>query len=112
MNQEVIPADYRKYIVKGNPLWGGGQIVMRFPNDYGASVVRHRFSYGSSQGLFELAVIRWTDDDWKICYTTPITGDVIGGLEPSEILALFAQIMSLENREYLLIEEPESDETY
>lgn len=29
---------------------------------YGASVVRHSFSYGHEQGLWELAVIKWNDN--------------------------------------------------
>jgi hypothetical protein len=44
------------------------QRIYRFPNGYGASVVRHENSYGGRSGLYELAVLDSNDD---LCYTTP-----------------------------------------
>lgn len=59
-------------------LNGGVQILHKFKNGYGASVVRHEFSYGGSEGLWELAVIKFTDGDkWLITYDTEITEDVL-----------------------------------
>ena len=49
--------------------------VYEFENGYGASVVKHDGSYGGKQGLYEIAVLDSTGD---LCYSTPITDDVIG----------------------------------
>ena len=52
---------------------GGVQKLYRFDNGYGASVVRSQYTYGGKEGLWELAVARYTGDgidDWEIDYTT------------------------------------------
>jgi len=54
---------------------------LAFPNGYGASVVRHKYSYGGDEGLFEIAVLR----SGKIVYDTPITNDVIGFCDPGVV---------------------------
>lgn len=82
-----------RYITEANPHPGrwGGQIVYRFPNGYGASVIRHEYSYGGPQGLFELAVL----DGKGLCYDTPVTEDVEGHLTPAEVDRLLLQIKAL-----------------
>lgn len=89
------------------PINDGRQIVARFENGYGASVVQHSFSYGGPQGLWELAVVAFEQhpDDWvvgsddiwdfTITYSTPITSDVIGWLDESEVVALCTRIAEL-----------------
>jgi len=77
-------------------LNGGVQIAYRFDNGYGASVVRHSFSYGNENGLWELAVIRWKEDDFHLCYDTKITNDVLGRLTPEEVNATLTRIEKLE----------------
>ena len=53
--------------------------VFKFDNGYGASVVRHRGSYGFDEGLYELAVARFDEfDGYEFVYDIPITGDVLG----------------------------------
>ena len=61
---------------------GGTQVVHKFDNGYGASVIRHSFSYGNDRGLFELAVLKFIPDtdDFDLDYDTPITDDVLGSL--------------------------------
>ena len=75
----------------------GTQRVYRFPNGYGASVVRFRFSYGADRGLWELAVLKFRDSDWDLTYDTPITNDVIGHLSESDVESTLDQIAALES---------------
>ena len=74
---------------------GGEQKVYRAANNYGASVVCHSFSYGGEEGLWELAVIEFDGDDWGICYTTPLTDDVLGYLTQPDVDKLLKQIEEL-----------------
>lgn len=77
-------------------LNGGVQRLYRFDNGYGASVICHSGSYGNENGLWELAVIRYTDGDkYVLDYSTPITDDVIGYLDEDEISALLVRILAL-----------------
>lgn len=81
---------------------GGKHRLYFFDNNYGASVVSHRFSYGGSNGKCELAVLKYLgkgarDDyvNWELNYKTPITDDVIGWLDEAEVQGLLAQIKEL-----------------
>ena len=78
---------------------GGNQRLYKFPNGRGASVVRFPYSYGASEGLFELAVIRFTgkgNDSVDLDYSTPITSDVLGHLTEEDVQATLTQIAALE----------------
>jgi hypothetical protein len=70
----------------------GYQLLYTFDNGYGASVVKHDFSYGGKNGKYELAVL---DKDGSLCYDTPITEDVIGHLTMGEVENLLAEISYL-----------------
>jgi len=70
---------------------GGQRALLMFPNGYGASIIKTSFSYGSSAGLWELAVMKRDG----ITYETPITDDVIGSCDESEILSLCKRIHAL-----------------
>lgn len=75
---------------------GGNQYLFRFENGFGASVVRHDFSYGGSRGLYELAVIQWGEnDDFELKYDTGLTDDVEGYLSVSEVLNFLNKIENL-----------------
>ncbi|MFL9904551.1 hypothetical protein PQR71_41565 [Paraburkholderia fungorum] len=76
-------------------LNSGTQHVYRFANGFGASVVRHQFSYGHEAGMWELAVVEFDGDKWEITYDTGITGDVIGRLSETEVSELLDQIAAL-----------------
>ena len=84
--------------IEENPLWGGIQQIYRFHNNYGASVVKHAYSYGGPDGLWELAVIRFKDtkeSKWRITYDTSITDDVIGYLDMEDVYEVLCQIQDL-----------------
>lgn len=67
------------------------QAIQKFENGYGASVVRHYFSYGGKDGLYELAVLKGND----LCYDTHITNDVLGHLTGHEVTEILKQIQLL-----------------
>jgi hypothetical protein len=75
-----------------NELNGGIQYHFKADNGYGASIVKHDFSYGGKSGLWELAVI---GKDGHLCYDTPITNDVLGWLTDEEVNNTLQQIVDL-----------------
>jgi hypothetical protein len=84
-----------------HPIGSGDQYTIRYPNGYGASVVRHWGSYGGDSGLWELAVLRFAGEgpyDCTLTYDTPITDDVIGWLNEADVHDLCDQIRDLPER--------------
>jgi hypothetical protein len=84
--------------LKFNPtqINSGIQSIVKFENNYGASVVKHDYSYGGKDGLYELAVIQYDENgDWDICYDTPITDDVLGYLTEDNVTDYLTQIKQL-----------------
>lgn len=77
---------------------GGSQVIHKFENGYGASVVQHEFSYGGDEGLYELAVLAFNGDNWDLTYDTEITDDVIGYLSDEDVQDLLKQIENLEKQ--------------
>jgi hypothetical protein len=70
----------------------GDQWTFRFPNGYGASVIRSSISYGGPDGLWELAVL---DGDGDITYDTPVTGDVLGHLDEKAVVEALHRVAEL-----------------
>jgi hypothetical protein len=66
-----------------------------FLNGYGVSVVQFSGSYGYDEGLYEVAILKGLEEDWEICYDTPITDDVIGYQSVEDIDNLLSQVESL-----------------
>jgi hypothetical protein len=82
----------REYLIDTNYMDTGVQHVYKFENGYGASVVKHDFSYGGKDGLWELAVL---DSEDELCYHTPITQDVIGYLGWQKVELYLEEIKAL-----------------
>jgi hypothetical protein len=70
----------------------GTRWLVSFPNGFAGSVID--YGYGSDQGLFEVAVMY----RGHLCYSTPITSDVLGHLSPSSVTAVLEQIAALPRR--------------
>lgn len=67
------------------------QARMDFPNGYGVSVVTGQYAYTDENGPYELAVMR----NGELCYTTPITDDVLGYLTAEDVTRIMKQIQDL-----------------
>ena len=81
---------FKDYIQKQNDL-GHPQTIYKFPNGYGASVIKFKHNY------FSIAVLRFDENgDFCIDYRTPITNDVIVGLNEKGIDEVLQQIFDLE----------------
>ena len=76
----------------------GIQRIYKFKNGYGASVVMHDYSYGGKNGLWELAVL---DSDDNLCYHTPVTQDVIGYLNDTQLQSYLKEISELNGSIYI-----------
>jgi hypothetical protein len=71
----------------------GVQYIYRFDNGYGASLIRHKYSYGGTEGLWEIAVL---DRGGKLTHETSITNDVLGNLNEDQVMEVLVAIESLD----------------
>jgi hypothetical protein len=94
MTTDNIVTNYTPVLTR--PMNMGVQKIYRFANGFGASVIQGPYSYGGSEGLWELGVIRFDGDDWRLTYDTAITEDVLGYQTDSEIADLLRRIDSLD----------------
>ena len=76
---------------KPHPLAGGTQATIEFENGYGVSVITGPMFYTSSNAPYELAVL-YKDN---LCYSTPITDDVIGHQTEEDITELMRKVQEL-----------------
>jgi hypothetical protein len=76
----------------------GDQAVIFFRNGFGASVVRHSYSYGGREGFYELAVIVKDEKDprdFRLTYETSVTDDVLGWLTADDVVEKLKEISRL-----------------
>ena len=76
-------------------IGNGVQAKHFFDNGYGISVVRFPGSYGYEQDLYESAVLKGTEENWHICYDTPMTSDVLGHQSEEEVEVLLYEVENL-----------------
>ncbi len=87
---------YEKYLVRTSACYGGIQYVFRFENGYGASIIKHWFSYGHENDSWELAILKFDGDETShICYDTELTDDVIGYLSDERVRSYLGDIKEL-----------------
>lgn len=86
---------YKEYLKFDNEHLGGPHKVYKFPNNYGASVIKNEWSYGGKDGLWEVGVILFDGDNYELTYSTPITNDVLGYLTDEEVCETLEQIKNL-----------------
>ena len=83
-------------------MHGGLQRLYWYPNGMGASVVRHKFSYGGDQKLYELAAVeyeteKFSEDGYRLVHIPEVTEDreVKGWLTEDAVEELLAKIKAL-----------------
>ena len=87
---------HKEFLVDTDYINNGVQHRYKFKNNYGASVVKHDFSYGGQNGLWELAVLDFSlDTSGALCYTSGITDDVIGHLTWKNVEEFLYEIKQL-----------------
>jgi hypothetical protein len=80
-----------------NRIHGGLQLILRYPNGYGASIVQHENSYGGENNgtEFEVAAIEFEDDvNWSIYYDF---SDIQGFLTLAEVKEIANKIKTISN---------------
>lgn len=94
--------DYRKYrrpaITEFSPddkSVASIQYIYRFPNGYGASIVKNSGSCGHVFDLWELSVTTWDNDGDHATYSTPIADGVIGNLTGAMVCDILGKIICL-----------------
>lgn len=80
-----------KFLETEREINDGVQLIYKFPNGYGASVIKGPYTYGGDEDLWELAVFK----DRHLCYDTEITNDVIGYLNDDAVNSLLERIEAL-----------------
>lgn len=84
---------FEQYLIsEGDSFFGGLAYEFKFENNYGASIIKHNFSYGHEDDLFELAVLYYG----RITYSTEITEDVLGYLTNDDVMYYLSEIKDLE----------------
>jgi hypothetical protein len=89
--------DFTSYIIDINSYNKGMQILFKFPNDYGISLVCHSFSYGNDDNEFEIAIAKFepNSDNWRVTYDTDITGDVLGYQSKEDVIDVIQKTIAL-----------------
>ena len=78
-----------------NKIHDGVQYEYTFPNGYGASVIKHSYSYGGKQGLWEIAPLD-QDGDFIGRGVFGWDDDVQGYLTNGEVNAILEKLQDLE----------------
>jgi hypothetical protein len=93
-----MKTEFEDYVVTDRPHpqgQGGFQKVFKFDNGFGGSLIQGGISYGKDQGLYELAVVKFDNENWSLTYDTPVTDDVLGWLSESDVNEKLGEIKAL-----------------
>lgn len=89
---------FEEYFIERRPMpdMYGVQYIFKFPNNYGASVIKHKHSIGYEKDMWEVGVTRWyTDGSSNLVYDTPVASDVIGYCTDEDAQRILETIMNL-----------------
>lgn len=100
MKTKLVYGNYEGYEVPIECEVVGLAYRFKFPNGYGASVIKCDGSYGYEDDLFELGVLTFNEQgECDITYDTKITHDVLGYLTNEQVLETLEQIKNLKGGE-------------
>jgi hypothetical protein len=91
---EIVPSPSYGFEMFGN-LPNGIKSSHHFDNGYGIFVVRTTGSYGWENGLFEVSILKQRENQWEVCYDTPISSGVIGNCTIEKINQILKNIENL-----------------
>jgi hypothetical protein len=80
---------------KSHKSLDGIQALHFFPNGYGVSIVKFPGSYGFTEGLYEVAVLKGTEENFELCYDTHITEDVMGHQDECDVDIILKEVEAL-----------------
>lgn len=89
----IMTFELLKFQKKNYSNWT--QAKLFFDNWYWVSVIQWYGSYTNSDDEYELAVLRWNEERFTLCYDTEITDDVLGYLSKEEVSSIINQVKSL-----------------
>jgi len=85
---------FNKLVWRVNPyIPGASSARVFFKNGFGASVARG-LSWHNPDG-YEVGVLVGDEESSELCYSTPITEDVLGGLDARDVQAVLQEIEAL-----------------
>lgn len=97
---------FEEFMIDGEPneRLGGAHYIFKFPNGYGASVIKHIGSYGFRQDLWELAAIKFygltermhDPDGWHLWYIEKLDLCIEGYLTDERVRKLLGDIKNYE----------------
>jgi hypothetical protein len=88
----MIPESLKEFVILEHEINDGTQVILKFSNGFGASVIRGPHTYGGAEDLYEIAVL---DNTGEISYVTGITDDVIGWLTSSDVKDVLESVQAL-----------------
>jgi hypothetical protein len=88
-HQFFSSSEFGKYIVQRRPE----QLIFKFPNGRGVSVVRYRGSYGYERGLYELAIGKIQENNGEIKI---IIDYIVGYCSKKKIFKILKRIKNCE----------------
>lgn len=96
---ELNHEGYEDYLrsVSTNIKDPSARYVFKFPNGYGACVMKCQGSYGYEFDQWELAVIQFNEKGtrWGVCYETPIGDSIFGWCTDEKVRKLLGLIKDL-----------------
>ena len=78
-------------VLAGTGSQFGEQAKMFFDNGYGVSVVTGSAAYDA----YEVAVIKGDEENFTLCYDTPVTDDVVPCSDEDEVSKIMKQVQEL-----------------
>jgi hypothetical protein len=73
----------------------GTQARLFFDNGYGVSVISGSIFYTDLLHPYELAILKGSESNCSLCYSTPITDDVCGHLNRRQVTDLMKKVQLL-----------------